>query len=80
VYKHNFANANYAPIERDGAHVVSNYIYHSDFYSGTPGIETQLTRLIHLVGLISDKAGINLLEIIDKHSLDGVYEFIGKQE
>jgi hypothetical protein len=59
-----------------GFEVVSDYVTHADHYTRHPGIEERIKRLTKIVGLISDKAGINLLEIIESSDLECKYEFV----
>jgi len=70
--------------EVSGSEIVSDYVTHEDEdyynYNGRPGIEEQIKRLTKIVGLISDKVGINLLEIIDQSELEGKYEFVPSGE
>lgn len=54
-----------------GANVIKDFVNHTDFYDRAgPHTERSINRLIDLLGRISDKLDINLLEIIEKHELD----------
>ena len=66
-----------ASFNRTGDDVVKDYLDHSLPYYSAPGIEEKIERLATLVGLISDKLGINLLEIIEVDQVHVGYVYTG---
>jgi hypothetical protein len=65
---------------RGGEEVVRDYVTHSDFHQPAPGIEQRLDRLVLLVGRLSDKLGVNLLEVIDKYDLQETYTHVRDEQ
>jgi len=78
MYKITYSDITHGTVTftRYGADVVQDHISHQDSYQPKPGVEGQLQRLADLVGTISDKMGINLLEIIDQYNLQEKYTYV----
>jgi hypothetical protein len=77
MYRQKFGEDETA-FDRDGDDIVKDHIDHRVRYTNSRGvgIEANVDRLATLVGKISDKLGINLLELIDSDELDGRYEYV----
>jgi ABC-type taurine transport system substrate-binding protein len=75
MYKITYPNSAWEQ-SASGADIVQDYITHSRSWEKAPCLEEQVQRLAQLVGVISDKLGINLLEVIDRGAVDKPYTHV----
>jgi hypothetical protein len=53
----------------NGGDIIKSYICRPNHHGNHPGIEEKLNRLIDAVGMITDHAGVNLLEVFHETDL-----------